>query len=293
MSDTVLICTDLDRTLLPNGPQPESAGARPAFARLVAREDVRLAYVTGRHLALADQAIANYRLPQPDFLVADVGTSVYRCDGARRSALDEWREDIGRDWGGHDHGALVDLFRPERHLRLQEHARQSRYKLSYYLPLHVDRQRLLERLGKRLAAHDIRASLVFSIDEPAGVGLLDVVPARATKLHAVEFLMRRLTIGPRHCLFAGDSGNDLPALVSAVPAVLVANASASVRAAAVQGAMAGGHVDCLYLAEGGFLGMNGNYAAGILEGAAHFMPWLFDASSLATLDAVPGPGAGS
>ncbi|MCI5126782.1 MAG: haloacid dehalogenase, partial [Candidatus Electrothrix sp. AR5] len=30
----LLVCTDLDRTLLPNGPQPESPGARPAFAAL-------------------------------------------------------------------------------------------------------------------------------------------------------------------------------------------------------------------------------------------------------------------
>ncbi|MFZ4666042.1 MAG: haloacid dehalogenase, partial [Prochlorotrichaceae cyanobacterium] len=28
----------------------------------------------------------------------------------------------------------------------------------------------------------------------------------------------------------------------------------------------------LYLARGGFLGMNGNYSAGILEGIAHYHP---------------------
>ena len=27
-----------------------------------------------------------------------------------------------------------------------------------------------------------------------------------------------------------------------------------------------------YLAQGGFLGMNGNYSAGILEGVAHYHP---------------------
>lgn len=29
MTESLLICTDLDRTLIPNGPQPESSEARP------------------------------------------------------------------------------------------------------------------------------------------------------------------------------------------------------------------------------------------------------------------------
>jgi len=30
--------------------------------------------------------------------------------------------------------------------------------------------------------------------------------------------------------------------------------------------------DTLYIAKGDFLDMNGNYAAGVLEGVAHFLP---------------------
>jgi hypothetical protein len=30
--------------------------------------------------------------------------------------------------------------------------------------------------------------------------------------------------------------------------------------------------DTLYCARGGFLGMNGNYCAGVLEGLAHYIP---------------------
>jgi hypothetical protein len=30
--------------------------------------------------------------------------------------------------------------------------------------------------------------------------------------------------------------------------------------------------DTLYVAQGGYLGMNGNYSAGILEGLAHYWP---------------------
>ena len=57
MPERLLICTDLDRTLIPNGTQPESSGARDHFALLVGRPEVTLAYVSGRHRALVETAI--------------------------------------------------------------------------------------------------------------------------------------------------------------------------------------------------------------------------------------------
>ena len=48
MPGHLLLCTDLDRTLIPNGPQPESAQAREHFARFAAHPQVTLAYVSGR-----------------------------------------------------------------------------------------------------------------------------------------------------------------------------------------------------------------------------------------------------
>ncbi|MFW6342910.1 MAG: haloacid dehalogenase, partial [Halothiobacillaceae bacterium] len=37
-------------------------------------------------------------------------------------------------------------------------------------------------------------------------------------------------------------------------------------------AQAQGQIDNLYLARGGLRGMNGNYAAGVIEGVAHYIP---------------------
>ena len=73
-------------------------------------------------------------------------------------------------------------------------------------------------------------------------------------------------------MFAGDSGNDLPVLTSDVPAVLVHNAADNVREQALSDARAAGTLDQLYLAQGGFMGMNGNYSAGIVEGVIHYRP---------------------
>ena len=55
---------------------------RGAFAQLVRREDVTLAYVTGRHRALIEQAMREYDLPQPDYVIADVGATIYQVDAA-------------------------------------------------------------------------------------------------------------------------------------------------------------------------------------------------------------------
>lgn len=270
----IFLCTDLDRTVLPNGPQPESPQARSRFARLVNRPEVILAYVTGRHRALMEQAIAHYGLPQPDFAITDVGTKIHTRDQGIWKLWPDWEEEIAIDWAGHDHAALSHLFRDLKPLRLQEPSKQNTHKLSYYLPVQADRQTLQEEMQRRLRERGIRASLVWSVDEPAGVGLLDVLPERATKLHAVEFLRQYLGFALEQTVFAGDSGNDLEVMASGVPSVLVANAVKHVRESALEQARAAGHQHTLYLARGGYLRMNGNYTAGILEGVVHFKPEL-------------------
>jgi sucrose-6F-phosphate phosphohydrolase len=272
MNGSILICTDLDRTLLPNGEQPESHDARRRFACFAAREEVRLAYVTGRHLALVEKAIANYVLPRPDFVIADVGTSLYESadDCWRRRA--DWDEQFASEWGGMDHTAIRLLFADMIELQLQGAAKQSRYKLSFYVPLYTDKHTLLPAMQQRLERHQVRASLIWSIDDPAGIALLDVVPESATKFHAIKYLMHREGFTPENTIFAGDSGNDLPVLSSPLLTILVANATEDVREEALQLSAYHGTSDSLYLAKGDFMGMNGNYSAGILEGVAHFLP---------------------
>ncbi len=272
MSEHLLLCTDLDRTLLPNGHEPESAGAREQFTALAQYPEITLAYVTGRHRALVQEAIGDYRLPQPDYVISDVGTRIYRSEDDHWQPWPQWETEIDGDWGGMKHAQLHALFRDLPELQLQEQSKQNTHKLSYYVSLKADSEALLAIMQRRLAEHHVRASLIWSIDEVAATGLLDVLPARATKLHAIEFLAAQLGIKIQDTLFAGDSGNDLPVLSSAVPSVLVANASTEVREAALALAAAAGHADALYIATGGFLGMNGNYSAGILEGMMHFHP---------------------
>lgn len=268
MAAPILLATDLDRTLLPNGGQPESPRARARFRRLAARPEVRLAYVTGRHRQLVEDAMAEYALPRPDFVIADVGTTLYEVQDDDWHTRQDWHQAIAADWGGRDHADLAALLQDLPGLRLQEAAKQGACKLSYYADALADPGDLLARVRARLATSGARVNLVWSVDETTATGLLDVLPASASKLHALEFLRARLEIPPLRTVFAGDSGNDMEVLISGLPAVLVANAQETVRAEAVARAPA----DSLYLARGGLLGMNGNYSAGLLEGLVHFIP---------------------
>lgn len=272
----LLLCTDLDRTLLPNGAQAESPGARRRFAQLAAETSVTLVYVTGRHRDLVEAALAEYGIPIPDFVITDVGTRIHDLRAGDWRSWRAWERAIGADWGGRGYRALHALLGDLPLLRVQEETKQNDHKLSYYVPLEADRYGLEAKVIARLDAAGVRANLVWSVDEPNDIGLFDVLPASAGKLEAIRFLQSELGYDVGEVIFSGDSGNDLPVLASDLPAVLVANAGEEVRTEAVAVAKVRGNVDRLYLAHGGMLGMNGNYAAGILEGVAHFHSQWFD-----------------
>ncbi len=262
-----LLCTDLDRTLIPNGFQPESALARERFKCLARQKEITLVYVTGRSRALIEQAIEDYDLPQPDFAIADVGSTIYRIDASGWQQWEEWEVHIAQDWQilAHDHlSRLLNTF-PE--LQLQEPEKQTPHKLSFYVPLETDVQELLGKITAQLDQAGINANLIWSIDEAAEIGLLDILPAKANKLHAIRFLMQQNGFGNDNTVFAGDSGNDMDVLLSDIPSVLVANANTEVKKQAMHA-----NIDTLYVARGDYLGMNGNYAAGILEGVTHYLP---------------------
>lgn len=265
----LLICTDLDRTLIPNGQAPESLYARTLFKLLTAQLNITLAYVTGRNQDLVRNAIVEYNLPMPDYIIADVGSSIYQIEPQDKWGLvPEWSVLLTQTWPGHK--VLQDLFQDIKILQLQEAPHQSTFKLSYYAPLDCNVSALLKEITQKLQSHNFKASTIWSVDETKG--LLDIVPINATKRFAIEFLMQKTAFKEQETIFAGDSGNDLPVLISPIPAILVANASEEIKNQALEQVKAAGLSHRLYLAKGDYLSMNGNYSAGILEGIAHYHP---------------------
>ncbi|MBU2646942.1 HAD-IIB family hydrolase [bacterium] len=268
-----LICTDLDRTLIPNGDQPESPGARDRFAQLVSDNDMFLTYVTGRDQASVKEAIATFRLPVPDFVIADVGTSIIQVSNASWNRVTEWDERLAKSWAGGESGRISELLLDMEALQLQDIENQKPHKLSYYVQVDNDIDAIIGEIGNRLKRAGIRTNIIWSIDPATRTGLLDILPDVANKRKAIEFLMDLQGFSLDNTLFSGDSGNDLDVLISPIKSVLVANADPETREKVRL--KAGENMKRVYIASG--MGtMNGNYSAGILEGIYHYFPALKD-----------------
>ena len=134
MANRYMVCTDLDRTLIPNGPQPESPTAAGYFSSLASREEITLVYVSGRHRELVEQAIKQHQIPVPDFVIGDVGTTIYRVGAHRAWKPDRsWQSDIAADWHGLTANVLLEKLSVVPSLRVQEAEKQNRFKISFYL----------------------------------------------------------------------------------------------------------------------------------------------------------------
>jgi hydroxymethylpyrimidine pyrophosphatase-like HAD family hydrolase len=181
MPKKLLLACDLDRTVLPNGVQPLSENAIPAFSEFVSRPAVTLAYMSGRHLGLIKDALKEFKIPLPDIAVGDVGTTMYFKKNNDFEVHDGWTKEISDDWQGFNGTDIHKLISDIKNLKLQETSKQNTFKQSYYTPVEIDKKDLIDEIQKRLKAKNIQAAVIFSIDEQANTGLLDILPASATK----------------------------------------------------------------------------------------------------------------
>ena len=262
----------MDRTILPNGDQEESPEVRYVFRLLVERPEIHLAYVSGRDKDLIQKAITEYDLPLPDYAVGDVGTTIYEMTGINWTPWEAWFKEIAKDWNGLKSEDLTGFLKGFDNLKLQEPEKQNRFKLSYYADKNANGQQMVDQIQAYLSKQKLNSRVIWSVDEQRNSGLVDILPQRASKLHAVRYLIDQKGYRKSKVVFCGDSGNDLNVLTSDIRSVLVKNASEEVRREAMKSVDKNGRPETLYVAQGNFMGLNGNYAAGVLEGLAHFIP---------------------
>lgn len=254
-----MLASDLDGTLIAPD-SPAGSSATRVLSAAVESGRLLVAYVTGRHLALALEGIAEASLPPPGWLVCDVGTTVFTAGdngfladpGYRRMMLDEL--------GG---ASIADLSRAVSglaELTPQPPARQAEFKRSYFFDS-ADAGRIEAAVRERLGSPERRLRVVASRDPVTGRGLLDLLPANSGKRRALEYLTALGGFATDRVVFAGDSGNDLDALLSGHPAIVVGNASLEFKTEVRRQAEARGVP--VYFAGAPF-------AAGVVEGCRHF-----------------------
>ncbi len=233
----LLIC-DIDNTLI---------GDDASLLQLLVlleehRHELAWGVATGRSLELTLEAMTDYNIPIPDILICSVGTEIY------------YGPDLRMDKGWQNH--ISHLWKPEEikealsgldFLRFQEAERQRSLKISYYLDNEDDR---LERIHQVLDERKLRCQVIYSHNQ-----FLDVLPHRASKGRAVNYLKYKYEFLPRYVMVAGDSGNDADMLQGRARGLIVGNHSdelAHLR-----------HAPRVYFSEG-------RYAAGIIEGLYHY-----------------------
>jgi len=257
-----LLASDLDGTLIPLERDAQRLReVEELVSAIEASENLMLAYVTGRHLSLAQAGIEDIGLPSPDWFVCDVGTSVYRRTNGGYEPDEEYRRAMRTAFGGLSGDDLRAAIGAVEGLELQEEEKQGEFKVSYYTRGRPEP--FVETVQSRLDAANAKVNLVASHDPLTDRGLLDVLPAGIAKDFAVRYLHDHSGVDEQHLVYAGDSGNDRAAMLTGYRVIVVGNADAALKQDLAIESAARGITDRICFAKH-------PYARGVREGLRHF-----------------------
>lgn len=199
------LATDLDGTFL--------GGTAEDRSRLYAwiednRDSVRLIFVTGRDPEFIGAVCSEGKLPWPEYVIGDVGTTIAHVSPDRTIApIAVLEEEIVARWN--DSGTRVrQKLENVSGLKVQETPFRNR--ISY----HYDPEQFDP------VAHDMVAELGLDL-LISDNRFLDVLPRGVSKGPSLLRLLDHLGISPARTLAAGDTLNDLSMLVAGTCAVAV------------------------------------------------------------------------
>ncbi|MEN8719642.1 MAG: HAD family hydrolase [Oceanococcaceae bacterium] len=199
-----ILATDLDGTFLGGS----DASRRRLIAHFLEQPSHQLIYVTGRSVNSVEQLIQAGRLPRPDGMICDVGTTVACAQGqplpgpAHDAVAAAWQDAGARvraALDGHPGLHLQEDFGPRR--------------VSYHFDASADlgaAARVVRELGLEPLVSD---NLYF-----------DVLPPGVNKGTTLQRWLAQHDHGIDAALAAGDTLNDLALLESGARAVVVGNA---------------------------------------------------------------------
>jgi sucrose-6F-phosphate phosphohydrolase len=243
MCDRVLVC-DIDGTLLEAG-QPTAGLETLRWMIDLDELEMRLVYATGRTIQSVLDLVHNGTLPEPHAVASLVGTEVWEPPWNR--ADEGYFAWIANHWSRE---RVLETASAIDGLELQPEGFQSPHKLSFFVESEIP----VRSLQRKLREAGQRCRTIFS-----GGRFLDLIPERAGKLGAIEFITTHWDAQGAPVLVAGDSLNDRDMLGHPqFFGVIVANADDDLTEA-----VAGPRLHEASLP----------FAAGVLEGAEVFDFW--------------------
>ena len=201
-----LLACDIDNTLT------GSVEGAAAFARWRRESGLPFVVATGRSFAEARAVLAQWRLPEPDAFIVDVGTRILRPAGQGGwQACAAFTAALDCNW---DRAAVRAAIAPLG-IEAQPATTEGAHKLSFF-----GNAEDAALIRTTLADQGLAARVVFSHGR-----LIDVLSPGGGKAAAIAAYAAGLGLALRDCIAAGDSGNDLDMLDACGFAIVVANAS--------------------------------------------------------------------
>ena len=140
--------------------------------------------------------IALSAMPQPDFYITGVGTMVF--DVFEDAMMKDYTQMLEEGW---DRAAVRELMLGLEGIEEQSPEHQHDWKCSWFW---YDRSKEdIAGLRASLEAAGISAQVVYSSARD-----LDILPARANKAKAINWLCKDLGVSADEIVVAGDTGND-------------------------------------------------------------------------------------
>ena len=184
----MLLATDLDGTFLAGDPDN-----RLKLYRLVAAHpEIDLVFVTGRGLESVLPLLSDPTIPQPDYIICDVGCTVVH--GETQQAIQPLQGEIDELWPGEQ--MIEDALLPFDGLQRQEVPQERR--VSYF----CDGDVVTDEMVARIEA--LSCNALFSNHK-----YLDILPRGVNKGRTLSRLVKHLNVDPESVLVAGDTLNDL------------------------------------------------------------------------------------
>lgn len=190
-----LISADLDNTVLGN--EAGTALFKATWEQQLPATRPLLCYNTGRLQENVLQLIQSDVLPQPDYIISGVGTSIY--DYKAKALMTAFSEILEEGWNLEHVEAVITNFSLK--VTKQPDHFQNSYKSSWFLDDAPSAK--IEALEALFEREGLDVHVVYS-----SARHLDILPKAANKGNALLWLLRQLEISVTETLVAGDSGND-------------------------------------------------------------------------------------